>query len=608
MEKTQPLVRRTRILAYSTPNSIETDFTLPDFDPNARRRPQAGQQRRGGATPHADITAAILEAGRAAQQQAKQRREALQARVQLPTPPTSQDAPTRPRPLDKRNETLGGNQGAKQPENAVQDVEKVAPKKPQKSRKSEEEAAEKRLEQWAMLDAARPLVGDHRTAQCYRVPLPLGVSGLTERGAVEVRHITREDGTTRARFGNLGVCGSVWACPICAERIAQKRAAEVDDVLQQHRAAGGRLMFVTLTHEHDRNGKLSDQLRKQADALKAMQEAYSYKTLMQENGVLGMIRGLEMTHSNANGWHVHLHFLVLLAGTEEQAQRHAQVLTEMDAEQAARLRELGKTPRQKKARQPVKIPKVTRLPRFGADLIAQWQKAAKSAGLYAHRAAQRAVIASDDDASLSELARYLTKCEWDDEKREYVSTGENNPQPFGGEAAHRAAVEMVEQAGSKASSAGQEIAMLQSKKSSLTPMGMLRAYTFGRVHKADTPERKAADRRARRAGALFAEYVRETKGRAALVWGQGLKRMYAVQEQPDEEAAQQDEQPAAVDVSLCVLRPTDWHVVLDAPRGTRGQLLEIARKGDPTAVFAFVETLRQRRARGRPRGEPKPSQ
>lgn len=41
----------------------------------------------------------------------------------------------------------------------------------------------RRLEQWAMLDAARVLVGDHRTASCYRVTLPLQVSGLDERGA-----------------------------------------------------------------------------------------------------------------------------------------------------------------------------------------------------------------------------------------------------------------------------------------------------------------------------------------------------------------------------------------------------------------------------------------
>ena len=60
-----------------------------------------------------------------------------------------------------------------------------------KMARSESHQEARRLEQWAMLDAARVLVGDHRTASCYRVTLPLQVSGLDERGAVDVRHITR---------------------------------------------------------------------------------------------------------------------------------------------------------------------------------------------------------------------------------------------------------------------------------------------------------------------------------------------------------------------------------------------------------------------------------
>ena len=600
METTQLRPSRTQIVAGAAQNATTAPLTIAEFDPNARRRtggPAAPQQTGQRVTTPPDLTAGILAAGRAAQQQARQTREAWQART-TPSTPGDQGATPTPAPLDNRNEILGRSKTEKSAPSAGKTPKKTTPK----NAKSEREQAERRLEQWAMLDAARALVGDHRTAQCYRVPLPASVTGL-ERGAVDVRHITREDGTTRARFANLAVCGSVWACPICAERIARQRAADVDSVLQQHRAQGGRLMFVTLTHQHDRDGKLSEQLRRQGDALKTMQEGRSYKTLMHENGVLGMVRGLEMTHSNANGWHVHLHLLVLLAGTEQQARRHADVLAEMDAEQAARIQAQGKTPRQKNARQPVKIPRVTRLPRFGADLIREWQQAAKRAGLYAHRDGQRAVIASDDDASLSELARYLTKCEWDEEKREYVGTGEDNPEPFGGHAGHTAAREMVEAAGGqrdRASSAGREIAMLQSKKTSMTPMGLLRAYTVERVPHADTPERRAADRRARRAGALFAEYVRETKGRAALVWGQGLKRMYPVQEVSDEQAAQQDDQPAAVDVSLCVLHPNDWHAVLSAPRGTRGRLLEIARGGDPAAVLGFVQALRDKQGKRPP--------
>jgi len=491
--------------------------------------------------------------------------------------------------LDNQDEILGRAEGRK-PAPAQQKTRKKI------SKKTEVEQEQRRLEGWAMLDAVRHLLPETRTASCYRLPVSPTITGLE---GVEVRHVTREDGTTRARYGNLAVCGSVWACPICAERIARERAAEVDRVLKAHRAGGGRLMFVTLTHRHHRDHKLEHQLSRQADALKALQEGRAYKALCRENGVLGMIRGLEMTWSNDNGWHVHIHFLVLLAGNEGQAKRHAAVLQEMDRERAARLAASGKAPRQKAERQPVDVPRVTKLVKFGRDLISQWQGAAKRAGLVAVRDAQQAVIASDDDTSLVELARYLTKNEWDKQKREYVGTGEDNVQEFGTAADHRAAVLQVEQAGqarSTTSSAAHEITMSQSKKSSTTPMGMLRTYTLDRIPKADTPERRAQDRRAKRMGALFAEYVRCTKGRAALVWGQGLRRMYEVEEISDQQAAEREE-PTQVDRSLMLLDDAAWDVVLAAPRGTRGKLLEVARGGHAAPVWGLIADLAARQGR-----------
>lgn len=587
MENNSLRLSRTPILA-GTPTSATGEsltITIPDFEPNRRKatgspaRPQ--QRREGGVTPP-DITAGILEAGRQAQQQAQQRREAINTRAA-----TNPDATTAPALLITK-EYLGHAKAGK----PAPEQQKTPKKTPPKNAKHENELAQERLERWAMLDAARVLLaGLHGTSMCYRAIRP-----KTE--GVDVHHTTREDGTTRARFGNLITCGSVWACPICAGKIAAQRAAEVDHALKQHRAEGGRLMFLTLTHQHSRDGKLLEQLAKQSAALKLMQEGRRYKELCQQNGVLGMIRGLEMTHSDANGWHVHLHFLVLIAGNDQQAQRHVDALTALDTKRAESIKKGGRTPRQKHNRQPVEIPKARQLPRFGADLVTQWQKAAKKAGLYAHRDAQKAVIASDDDSSLEELARYLTKCEWDEETRKYRSTGEDNPDAFGGHAAHNAAREMVEQAGGKqhrACSAALEITSAHTKKSSRTPLGMLRTYTLERIPKADTPERRAADRKARRMGALYVEYVQATRGKNALVWGAGLKAMYAVQDVDDQDAAEKVDENTALDVVLLTLTPDDWRRVLQAARGTRGKLLETAREGNPDRVRQFVAELKHSR-------------
>ena len=599
METTQLQARRTPIVPIAREKSTEQHSQIAEFEPNRRKatgRPAAPQQRREGGVTPPDITAAILEAGRAAQQQARQRREAITS-----TAPTNPEATTA-RPLLRSCENLGRAKGEKQaPERQ---------KTPKKTTQKEAERQRERLEQWVMLDATRQLLRGnadqpaHRTSTCHRhiVPPPQDQRGEGPKlRGVDVHHTTREDGTTRARYGNLITCGSVWACPICSARIAAQRAEEVEKALQQHREQGGRLMFVTLTHQHHRDSRLTDQLKKQSEALKIMQESRAYKTLTHSAGVLGMVRGLEMTHSDGNGWHCHLHMLVLLAGNEQQAQRHADVLKEIDAERRAVIVKQGKTPRQIHERQPVEVPRVSKLPKFGRDLITQWQQAAKKAGLYAHRDAQHAVIASDDDATLSQLAQYLTKCELKTDqhgKTAWVSTGEDNAGEFGGEAAHRDAVQMVENAGQKASNTSSlalEITMSHTKKESRTPLGMLKTYALGRIPKADTPERKAQDRHARRMGALFVEYVNATKGKNALSWGQGLKRMYLIEEVNDQDAANTEDENTVLDRLLLTLTPDDWRRVLYGPRGTRGKLLEVAREGDAAQVVEFVAHLKHSR-------------
>lgn len=626
METTQLRPSRTPILAGTPTSATGQSPTIPDFDPNARKRTGAtrsGQQRREGATTPPDITAGILEAGRAAQRQARECREALQQT------PKRQDEPTSKALLRSCKDCSGENDAQAAPSAGKTPIfgplggkgEKPAPSEEKTSKspnaKKEAEKARERLETWQMMDAARHLLTPtgHRTATCHRLIVPSTAAqvrdGSPKLRGVDIHHTTHQDGTTRARFGNLITCGSVWACPICAARIAAERAAEVDRALKAHREEGGRLMFLTLTHHHERESKLADQLKAQGEALRAMQNDWKFKDLCDKGGVLGMVRGLEMTHSDSNGWHAHLHFLVFLAGNEQQAQRHADVLAEIDAERAASIAKQGKTPRVKHTRKPVQIPKATALPKLGRDLITQWQKAAKKAGLYTVRDAQSATIPSDDDATLETLAHYLTKCEEktdEDGKKQWVSTGEDNPEAFGGEAAHRDAVRMVEAAGQRmGGTLGAEMTMLNGKKRSRTPHGMLRMYTFGRVPKADTPERKAADRKARRMGALFVEFVTATKGKNALSWGQGLKRMYAVTEQTDEQAAQKDDENTALDVVLMTLTPDDWQTVLQGPRGTRGELLEVARTGDPAAVFAYVQGLRDKQARKKTKSNQKPS-
>jgi hypothetical protein len=266
-------------------------------------------------------------------------------------------------------------------------------------------SAIRRLEPWAMLAAVRRLMPEHRVSSCCRIPIPRAVHGID---GVQVLHQAAPAGQpgsrARARYGNLATCGNVWVCPICAPRLARRRATLIHRALTRHVAGGGRVLLVTLTHHHGRDGHLPAQLDKQAEALAHMQRTGSFRRLCTSHGLIGTIRALELTHSRRAGWHVHLHLILFLAGNEGQAEQHAVLMQQMDA--AAPNRRKDKTlPK----RAPVKVAQVRRLPAFGRDYVAAWCAAAGTAGLNARLSDQRATIASCDLASLERLADYLTK-------------------------------------------------------------------------------------------------------------------------------------------------------------------------------------------------------
>lgn len=118
----------------------------------------------------------------------------------------------------------------------------------------------------------------------------------------------------RAHFGNLVVCASVWVCPVCSAKISERRKAEVAGAAEVHRVAGGGLYMVTLTWAHQREDVLSSMLERSRVALKRLRERRSYVKRLKGLGYVGMVRALEVTHGEANGWHPHFHELWLLDG------------------------------------------------------------------------------------------------------------------------------------------------------------------------------------------------------------------------------------------------------------------------------------------------------
>lgn len=111
-----------------------------------------------------------------------------------------------------------------------------------------------------------------------------------------------------AHYSGIATCGSVWACPICAAKIQERRRGEVEHAMTWAKSVGLTPVLVTLTFPHTAFDCLRTLLEKQADALARFRCSRAYRSLMQRIGFAGLIRSLEVTHGQ-NGWHPHVHEL-----------------------------------------------------------------------------------------------------------------------------------------------------------------------------------------------------------------------------------------------------------------------------------------------------------
>lgn len=116
-----------------------------------------------------------------------------------------------------------------------------------------------------------------------------------------------------ASYSGLQTCGSVWECPVCAAKIAERRRVEIITAMAAHKAASGLVFLLTLTAPHKRTDKLGDLLEMQATALKIFNSDRAARQVFEEMGIVGSIRALEVTHGRKsqynNGWHAHYHIL-----------------------------------------------------------------------------------------------------------------------------------------------------------------------------------------------------------------------------------------------------------------------------------------------------------
>lgn len=132
----------------------------------------------------------------------------------------------------------------------------------------------------------------------------------TRDGRVEIHRLTHE-ACPRATAKGLVSCGSVWSCPVCSAHIRQARAEDIAEAARRWDADGGGFLFLTLTLRHHRGEDLGTLLDGIGRAWQATVRGNPWKRKRDRLGIVGVIKSTEVTWGAANGWHPHLHLLLL---------------------------------------------------------------------------------------------------------------------------------------------------------------------------------------------------------------------------------------------------------------------------------------------------------
>ena len=136
-----------------------------------------------------------------------------------------------------------------------------------------------------------------RTAKCCYI--------CHQQGGV---HVLLAPELVRAFYGGLVSCGSVWACPVCAAKVQERRREEIAQAIDWAYTEGLQPVLVTLTFPHRAWHKLGDLLKQQARALQLLRMGKPWAKFRAKYDYNGLIRALELMHGR-HGWHPHTHEL-----------------------------------------------------------------------------------------------------------------------------------------------------------------------------------------------------------------------------------------------------------------------------------------------------------
>ena len=162
-----------------------------------------------------------------------------------------------------------------------------------------------RAERWALKSVVNRLLSGERVSKCMVLRAPVPGQSLAP---IEI-HKGQTHG--KAFYHGLMACGSVWTCPVCAAKIAERRRLELKQAIEAAKLKGFGVYFVTLTIPHGVGDDLHQLLANLSASLKRMSQDQHFRRIKKRLGIEieGFIRAQEVTYGD-NGWHPHFHMIV----------------------------------------------------------------------------------------------------------------------------------------------------------------------------------------------------------------------------------------------------------------------------------------------------------
>ena len=153
------------------------------------------------------------------------------------------------------------------------------------------------IKRFSLQSHSRDLLPNEAVANCLRLR-------IDQKRPIDV---WKSISFAKAAYGNLQTCKSVWACPVCASKITERRRVELQQGVSNF---NGKILLLTLTLQHKINESLQVIV---TSLLKAYSDIFTsgkkWTKIIEMFGIVGTIRTLEITYGD-NGFHPHLHILL----------------------------------------------------------------------------------------------------------------------------------------------------------------------------------------------------------------------------------------------------------------------------------------------------------